>query len=138
MVQIQYQDGMKPEDGKLIDEVFEELASQNHLICHSTSFCFVAYDEGQVVGVLTGRSYYKEVHIRDLAVIPLARHQHVGTRLMEAVEDYFREKGFEQINLTTYQFQAPEFYKKCGYTVEFQRVNKKEPLLTKYFFIKYL
>ena len=57
---------------------------------------------------------------------------------MIAVEDYFRKKGFEQINLTTYQFQAPEFYKKCGYVVEFQRVDKQNPLLTKYFLIKYL
>ena len=138
MIQIQYQDVLDKENAKLIDEVFEELALQNHLVCDSTSFCFVAYDVDRVGGVLTGRSYYKEVHIRDLAVIPSERHQRVGTRLIKAVEDYFRDKGFEQINLTTYQFQAPEFYKKCGYTVEFQRVNKKEPLLTKYFFIKYL
>lgn len=138
MIQIQYQDVLDKENAKLIDEVFEELALQNHLVCDSTSFCFVACDEGKVVGVLTGRSYYKEVHIRDLAVIPSARHQHVGTSLMIAVEDYFRKKGFEQINLTTYQFQTPEFYKKCGYVVEFQRVDKQNPLLTKYFLIKYL
>ena len=44
---------------------------------------------------------------------------------MEAVENHFKDKNFENINLTTYEFQAPEFYKKCGYKVEFIRENKK-------------
>ena len=57
---------------------------------------------------------------------------------MEAVENHFKDKNFENINLTTYGFQAPEFYKKCGYKVEFIRENKKEPKLTKYFLIKHL
>ena len=36
---------------------------------------------------------------------------------MQAVEEHFRDKGFENMNLTTYSFQAPEFYKKHGYEV---------------------
>ena len=43
----------------------------------------------------------------------------------------------KNINLTTYDFQAPDFYKKCGYEVEFVRKNKEEPKLTKYFLVKY-
>ena len=56
---------------------------------------------------------------------------------METVEEYFRNKGFENINLTTYAFQAPEFYKKCGFKVEFVRENKDNPKLNKYFLVKY-
>ena len=65
------------------------------------------------------------------------RNKHIGSKLIETVENYFRDKGFENINLTTYDFQAPEFYKKCGYEVEFVRKNKEEPKLTKYFLVKY-
>ena len=65
------------------------------------------------------------------------RNKHIGSKLIETVENYFRDKGFENINLTTYDFQAPEFYKKCGYEVEFVRENKEEPKLTKYFLVKY-
>lgn len=41
------------------------------------------------------------------------------------------------MNLSTYGFQAPEFYKKCGFTLEFIREDKKNPKLTKYFFVKF-
>ena len=41
------------------------------------------------------------------------------------------------MNVTTYQFQAPEFYKKCGFKLEFIRENKENSKLSKYFFVKY-
>ena len=54
------------------------------------------------------------------------------------MENYFKNKGFDNINLTTYEFQALEFYKKCGYKVEFVRENKENPKLNKYYLVKYL
>jgi ribosomal protein S18 acetylase RimI-like enzyme len=53
------------------------------------------------------------------------------------VEDDFRGKGYENINLSTYRFQAPGFYQKCGFKIEFVRENKEDPRLSKYFFVKY-
>ena len=58
--------------------------------------------------------------------------------LVKTVENYFKDKEFENINLTTYGFQALDFYKKCGYEVEFVRKNKKDSKLDKYFLVKYL
>ena len=51
---------------------------------------------------------------------------------------YYNEVRYENINLTTYGFQAPEFYKKCGYKVEYIRKSKNDPKLDKYFMIKHL
>jgi len=56
---------------------------------------------------------------------------------MNEVEEHFKNKGFENMNLTTYEFQAPEFYKKCGFKVEFIRECKENPKLSKYFLVKY-
>ena len=58
-------------------------------------------------------------------------------KLIQTVEDYFKNKGFENINLTTYGFQAPEFYEKCGFKIEFIRENKENPKLNKYYLVKY-
>ena len=52
-------------------------------------------------------------------------------------EEYFSDKNYTSISLTTYDFQAPKFYEKCGFKLEFVRENKKNPKLTKYFFVKY-
>lgn len=87
--------------------------------------------------MIKGHSYYNEIHIADLIVLEEYRGKHIGTKLIEAVEKHFLGKGFEIITLTTYEFQAPEFYKKCGFEVEFIRENEKNPKLTKYFLRKF-
>ena len=84
-----------------------------------------------------GHSYYKEVYIDDLIVLEEYRNKHIGTKLIETVENYFKNKGFENINLTTYKFQAPEFYEKCGFKIDFIRENKENPKLNKYYLVKY-
>ena len=55
--------------------------------------------------------------------------------LVAAVENAYKGKGYEKITLTTFGFQAPEFYKKLGYELEFVRKNK-DPKLCKYFYLK--
>ena len=56
---------------------------------------------------------------------------------MKALEDRFVGKGYNNINIVTSAFKAPEFYKKCGFTVDFVRENKHHPKLTKTIFVKY-
>ena len=60
-----------------------------------------------------------------------------GRKLLHELENHFEGKGFNNMNLVTSAFQAPDFYKKCGFTVEFVRENKVNPKLTKTFFAKY-
>lgn len=66
------------------------------------------------------------------------RGKGIGTRLLKAAESFFADKSFDIITLSTYEFQAPEFYRKHGYEIEFVRENKKNPKLTKYFLIKHI
>lgn len=138
MLEIQFTDNLKDEIFDFIDIGFDKYALENDIDCNYRSFSFVAKENNEIVGVITGHSYYKEVHISDLIVSENYRNKNIGTKLIDEVENHFKNKGLENINLTTYDFQAPEFYKKCGFEVEFIRKNATNPKLTKYFLIKYL
>lgn len=137
MVEIEYKENLNDEQYKLIDAEFNKFAIKNEVICNYTPFNFIAKEDNKIVGIITGHSYYKEVHIGDLIILEQYRNKHIGSQLIKNVEEYFKDKGFENINLTTYSFQAPEFYKKCGFEIEFIRENKENSKLNKYFFVKY-
>ena len=125
------------EIGDFIHEAFSWYGEQNEVALRYDEFCFVAEDEGRIIGALTGRAYYNEVHIGDLIVDEGCRRGGVGSSLVRAVEEAFSGKGFDIVTLTTFGFQAPEFYKKLGFYVEFIRTNQ-DPKLSKYFLSKAL
>jgi hypothetical protein rflaF_20641 len=137
MLNIEYKDNLEEEFYSMIDNEFNKFAIKNGVTCNYMPFAFVAKEDNKIVGIITGNSYYKEVHISDLIILEEYRNKQIGSKLVENVENYYKDKGFENINLTTYGFQAPEFYKKCGFKVEFIRENKKNPKLNKYFLVKY-
>ena len=137
MIDIEYIENADKRLYKLMDNEFNKFAIKNGVTCNYKSFNFVAKEDDKIVGIIMGHSYYKEVYIDDLIVLEEHRNKHIGTKLIETVENYFKNKGFENINLTTYKFQAPEFYKKCGFKVDFIRENKENPKLNKYYLVKY-
>ncbi len=101
-------------------------------------FAFVLVDENNIAyGVLNAYTAFAEVYIEDIWVDKSVRGQGFGRKLIASLENHFRGKGYNNINLVTSAFQAPEFYKKCGFTQEFIRVNKTNPKLTKTFFVKF-
>jgi ribosomal protein S18 acetylase RimI-like enzyme len=124
--------------GEFINRAFSDYAIANNVELNYEEYCFVAEDDaGAVIGSVTGRAYYNEVHIGDLIIDKNCRRQSIGTKLVTAVEEEYRNKGYEKISLTTFGFQAPEFYKKLGYSLEFVREDK-DPKLSKYFYCKSL
>jgi ribosomal protein S18 acetylase RimI-like enzyme len=136
MIEIKQKEKMLESDYKFIGDSFEEHAKDNGIVCAYEPFSFVAEEDGEVIGMITGNTYYKEVHVGDLIVSKEKRHNHVGSRLLQTVEEHFKDKGFENMNLSTYAFQAPEFYKKCGFKVEHIRECESEPKLNKYYMVK--
>ena len=121
--------------GEFINAEFSEYAADRDVALNFEEFCFLAEDNGKIAGVITGRAYYNEVHIGDLIVGKGYRRDGVGSKLIAAVEDAYKGKGYEKITLTTFGFQAPDFYKKLGYELEFVREDKN-PKLSKYFYLK--
>ncbi len=133
MVNIEYKTNLDEEFYKIIDEEFNKYALKNNIECNYTPFNFIAKENDKIVGILAGHTYYQEVYVENLIVLEQYRNKRIGKSLIEEVESYYKDKGFENINLNTYAFQAPEFYKKCGFKVEFVRENKENPKLNKYF-----
>lgn len=97
----------------------------------------VSNSENEVVGILKAYTAFAEIYIDDLWVAASCRKQGYGRKLLLALEQRFKGKGFNNINLVTSAFSAPGFYKKCGYTAEFTRKNIHNPKLDKTFFVKY-
>ncbi len=119
-------------------EGFVEHEASHGIVCNYKPFSLVLTNaKGEEIGVLNAFTAFSEVYIDDLWVEKSHRGQGFGRKLVQALEDHFVGKGFNNINLVTSAFQAPEFYKKCGFEAEFVRVNKVNPKLTKTFFVKY-
>ena len=122
--------------GEFINKAITDYAISRAVELNFDEYCIVAEnDDGQVIGAITGRAYYNEVHIGDLIIDENYRGNDIGTKLVRAVEDAYRGKGYTKITLTTFGFQAPDFYKKLGYSLEFVREDP-DPKLSKYFFCK--
>lgn len=101
-------------------------------------FALVLTDENnEAIGVLNAFTAFSEVYIEDMWVDRACRGKGYGKKLIQALENHFEGKGFNNINLVTSAFSAPGFYKKCGFTQEFVRENTVNPQLTKTFFVKY-
>jgi ribosomal protein S18 acetylase RimI-like enzyme len=94
-------------------------------------------ENNEAVGILNAYTAFSEIYIDDMWVETSCRGKGYGRKLIDELVAHFESKGFNNINLCTSAFQAPEFYKKCGFTLEFIRENKHNPKLTKFFFVRF-
>ena len=81
--------------GDFINEEFSAYGEQNEVALNYEDYCFVAEDDnGDIMGVITGRAYYNEVHIGDLVIDKEHRRVGVGSKLVEEVENAYKGKGY--------------------------------------------
>lgn len=105
----------------------------------SEKFAFFVRDEATdaVLGGLHGRILYRWLFIELLVVPEQARGQRMGGQLMEMAEDFARERSCIGIWLDTFDFQAPDFYRKHGYQA-FAQLEDYPPGHQRLFFQKRL
>lgn len=135
---IEFIDKLPPEIEEKMRKDLVEYESSHGIDVNYRRFSMIAKDvNGIPIGVINAFTAFAEVYIDDFWVDKSFRGQGYGRRLLQELENHFKGKGFNNINLVTNAFNAPEFYKKCGFTAEFVRKNLKNPKLTKTFFIKH-
>ena len=94
-------------------------------------------DQGEIIGGLYGRFFYQWLFIELLSVPEQARGQGMGSQLMRMAEDLASEKACVGIWLDTFDFQAPGFYEKLGYS-ELGQIVDYPPGHKRFFFQKRL
>ncbi|KAF2391470.1 GNAT family N-acetyltransferase [Pseudomonas frederiksbergensis] len=94
-------------------------------------------DNGEILGGLYGRVFYQWLFIELLSVPEEGRGLGLGSKLMQMAEELALEKKCVGIWLDTFSFQAPEFYKKLGYS-EFGQIVDYPPGHKRHFFQKRL
>ena len=73
--------------GQFINEAFTDFAIKSNVDLNFEEYCFAAEnDEGEIIGVITGRAYYNEVHIGDLIIDEKYRRLRLGSELVKKVE----------------------------------------------------
>ena len=99
-------------------------------------FAYEAKAGDETAGVVTGHTLYHEAHVSELIVAESFRGQGVGTALLNAAERDLKARGARYVTVSTHRFQAPGFYEKRGYRLEYVREDKDDPALSKYYFVK--
>ena len=78
---------------------------------------FVRGDDGAIRAGLYGWTWSGWLEIRALWLHEEERGKGLGSRMLAAAEAEGRRRGAQMAILETHSFQAPDFYRKHGYTV---------------------
>ena len=72
--------------------------------------------DGTFLGGIYGWGQLGWFFVKLLALAPEVRGKGTGSKLLARAEEVAREMGLAGVYLDTYDFQAPGFYKKLGYS----------------------
>ena len=87
--------------GNFINGEFLSYAEQNNVDLNYNEFCFIAEsDDGEIVGVITGRAYYNEVHIGDMIKL---HSRHLDFKHRNSIRNLdISLNSFEKIKILNY------------------------------------
>lgn len=119
---ISYDPSPKNDDTKIIWEGISEHAKQKKGLPPGKAFAFFIKDDlNNILGGCSGYIFYGSLYVDLLWVDESLRGKRYGSQMMQEAEKLARENNCNFIAVNTMDFEALEFYKKLGYTVEFER-----------------
>ncbi|AJH17811.1 GNAT family N-acetyltransferase [Bacillus mycoides] len=101
---------------KVIEYNQKQLSNEEKTPSEKISF-IVKNEKEEIVGGITAITFWHHVYVDFLWVSEEYRHEGYGSNLMNLIEEFAIKKECRLIQLDTFSFQAPNFYKKHGYKV---------------------
>lgn len=102
-----------------IAEIYKNLHEYNMAHREAGENCPIGvfYEDslGTKIAGLTGETYGNWLCIKYLWVSEELRGQGIGSKLLQSAEEEALKRGCKYAFVDTFDFQAPEFYKKYGY-----------------------
>ncbi len=95
---------------------------------HTPLSVYCRDDVGEIIGGLTGYTYWSYLDIEFLWVDECHRKRRIGTEIMSIAEEEAKSRGCKFAMLDTFEFQALGFYQKIGY----EQFGKLEGYCDKY------
>lgn len=84
---------------------------------------YIRNTKGHVIAGLIGSTHGLWLTVKYLWISEELRGQGIGSHILSKAEDTAKERGCKYVFLDTFGFQAPDFYKKHGYTEVFTLNN---------------
>jgi GNAT superfamily N-acetyltransferase len=107
----------KPEQVQYLeDRIYEFNSSVTRITDGEWLSIFVRNDAGEIVAGICGNTWGGCCEIRQFWVEESQRRRGLGTKLLAAAEHEAGRRGCTQVFLMTFDFQAPAFYTKRGFT----------------------
>ncbi len=118
-----HQSPLTPELYKRILEGFSESALENtgNDGYKEKPISFEIRNGEDFVGTVVVQLVWGQLHIKFLFVEKKFRNQGIATRLMQHALEFGRSKNCQFAFVETMSYQAPEFYKKMGFEIDFIR-----------------
>ena len=118
--------------GGLIGYNTEKMGKQKY-----KRFAISLREGDKIVGGIVGEVWTTVLFIQFFWMEQKLRGKDYGTRLIKAIEDEARKFGATRSYLDTMSFQAPGFYRACGYE-EFGSIEGYPDGVTRHWFTKAL
>jgi GNAT superfamily N-acetyltransferase len=119
----------------LEDRIYEFNSAQTRQVDGEYFALFIRNEQQEVLAGLSGWTWASACEIQTLWVHPDWRGQGYGRKLLESAELQVQSRGCKVILISSYSFQAPGFYEKCGYKLIWQ-LNDFPPGHQNCFFVK--
>jgi ribosomal protein S18 acetylase RimI-like enzyme len=87
---------------------------------------FEIFDGMEFVGAIVVQPFWEQLHIKYLFVEKNYRRQGIARLLINHALEFGKKRGYHFAFVETMSFQAPEFYQKIGFTIEFSRPGYAE------------